>query len=341
MTSPWWLSERRRRHCQRGALRACPGKAAGRHWLAVLVPAPLFMAGLGLGAMAGAVASAVAAAGVLIPGHHGPARSSPCGFAAPVAILVRQAMLSRTEDGETEWYPAGLLAATLTIVGLMLAVAIAAAISSLPAQEAFDEHLRMFAENFAAKSDGITAEELLLKMEPAKRCTAGDNDRLLDGDPDGQRGAVPGSAGKVEAEFAALAGLCGNELPNWMAAAAAVTLAAAMLLPDPAGIYALAMAFAASFGFLVQGLAVVHAFNRKIQGGTILLVIFYLLVLGQVGRRCWWCCWARWNSSPDAATDGRKRPIHSAGLRYVRFGFKRTTEFGSAGAGRRRIERWK
>ncbi len=50
-----------------------------------------------------------------------------------------------------------------------------------------------------------------------------------------------------------------------------------MLLPEPAVTYALGMAFAVCFAYLLQGLAVVHAFNRKIQGGTILLVIFYLL----------------------------------------------------------------
>jgi uncharacterized protein YybS (DUF2232 family) len=42
------------------------------------------------------------------------------------------------------------------------------------------------------------------------------------------------------------------------------------------------MAFAVCFGYLVQGLAVVHAFIRKIEGGTILLVIFYLLVFAPV-----------------------------------------------------------
>jgi hypothetical protein len=281
MTSPWWLLSAGAGVASALLYGLPPVGLLGALVLPVLVPAPLFMAGLGLGAKAGAVASAIAAAGVLILQGTIPGAIFACGFAAPVAILVRQALLSRTDVGDTEWYPAGLLAATLTIVGLMLAVAIAAAISSLPVQEAFDEHLRIFAENFAAKSDGITAEELLLKMEPVKR--------LLPAIMTAYWMAVLMASGvlsqaaleKLKRNLRPWPDFAGMMLPNWMAAVAAVTLAAAMLLPDPAGIYALAMTFAASFAFLVQGLAVVHAFNRKIHGGTILLMIFYVLVFGQ------------------------------------------------------------
>jgi uncharacterized protein YybS (DUF2232 family) len=239
------------------------------------------MAGLGLGTMAGAIASAVAAVGVLVLQGPMPGAIFAGGFAVPAAILVRQAMLSRTEDGKTEWYPAGLLAATLTIIGLGLAVAIATIISSLSVQEAFDERLRVFAENFAASSKDIDAEALLEKMEPVKRLlpalmTAFWMVILLAG------GALAQTAlEKLNRTLRPWPDFAGMELPGWMAVVAAVTIAAAMLLPDPAGIYALAMAFAASFAFLLQGLAVIHAFNRKIQGGTILLVIFYVLVFGQ------------------------------------------------------------
>ena len=62
-----------------------------------------------------------------------------------------------------------------------------------------------------------------------------------------------------------------------MATLAAAIMAAAVFAPNPVGDYAVSMAFAACFGFLGQGLSVVHAFNKKIEGGTILLVIFYLL----------------------------------------------------------------
>lgn len=249
--------------------------------LIILVPVPLFLAGLGLGTIAGAIASAVAATGVFVLQGAMAGAIFAGAFAVPVAILVRQAMLSRTEDGHTEWYPAGLLAATLAVIGLALAVGISAIISSLPVQEAFDVRLRAFAENFAASTGEITAEQLLERMQPVKR--------LLPGLVAAFWMAVL-IAGGVLAQ-AALEKLNRNlrpwpdfaemELPGWMAIIAAVTITAAMLLPDPAGTYAVAMTFAASFAFLLQGLALVHAFNRKIRGGTILLVIFYLLVFGQ------------------------------------------------------------
>ncbi len=250
--------------------------------LPVLVSVPLFMAGLGLGALAGAAASAVAIAGVAV--FQGPMAGAvfAVGFAIPVAILLRQAMLSRTDDGVTEWYPAGMLAATLTFVGLGLAVAVTAVISSLEVQELFDERLRAFAESFAASGGGITAEDMLARMEWTKRLLPGLITGFLMLILLASAALAQASLEKLGRNLRPWPDFAGMELPNWMAVVAAATIAAAMLLPDPAGTYAVAMSFAASFAFLLQGLAVIHAFNRKIRGGTILLVIIYLLVFGQM-----------------------------------------------------------
>jgi len=283
MTSPWWLLSVGAGLASALIYGLAPASPLASMMLTALVGVPLFMAGLGLGTVAGALASATAIAGVLV--FQGPMAGAifAGGFAVPVAILVRQAMLSRTEDDTTVWYPAGLLAATLTIVGLGLAVAVTAIISSLEVQALFDERLRAFAESFAATSNGeITVEELLKKVEWTKR--------LLPGLMTGfmmlvllASGAMAQAAleklGKALRPWPDFAGM---DLPNWMAVVAAISIAAAMLLPDPAGTYAVAMSFAACVAFLLQGLAVVHAFNRKIKGGTILLVIFYLLVFGPV-----------------------------------------------------------
>ncbi|MCK4868321.1 MAG: hypothetical protein KAT39_09730, partial [Alphaproteobacteria bacterium] len=130
MTIPWWLLGAGAGIASALLLGVTPTNLLGAMLLSVLIPVPLFMAGLGLGTMAGAIAAAVATLVVLV--NHGPMVGVRFAgeFAAPVAILVRQAMLSRTDDSGTEWFPAGLLTATLSVIGLGFAIAISAIISS-------------------------------------------------------------------------------------------------------------------------------------------------------------------------------------------------------------------
>lgn len=281
MTGPWWLFSAGAGIAGALLYGLTPASPLGALMLSVLVPVPLFMAGLGLGAMAGAVASAVAILIVFV--IQGPLAGAmfAVGFGIPIAILVRQAMLSRVEDSGTEWYPAGLLAATLTVVGLGLAIALTAFISSLAIQELFDERLHAFAASFAAETEGVTAEELLAKLEPVKRLLPGMTTTFWMGVLIAGGALAQMALEKLKRNMRPWPDFAGMELPNWLAVVASVTVAAAMLLPDPAGIYATAMAFAVCFAFLLQGLAVIHSFNRKIQGGGILLAVIYLLVFGQ------------------------------------------------------------
>ncbi|MBE9555216.1 MAG: DUF2232 domain-containing protein [Proteobacteria bacterium] len=281
MTIPWWLLGAGAGIASALLLGVTPTNLLGAMLLSVLIPVPLFMAGLGLGTMAGAIAAAVATLVVLV--NHGPMIGMRFAgeFAAPVAILVRQAMLSRTDDSGTEWFPAGLLTATLSVIGLGFAIAISAIISSLAVQELFDERLRIFAENFAAGNEGITADTLLEWMEPIKRLLPGMTTVIWMVNLIAAGALAQAALVKLDRNLRPWPNFMAMELPSWMVVVATVPLAAAMVLPEPARTYALAMTFAACFAFLLQGLAVVHAFNRKIQGGTILLVIFYVLVFGQ------------------------------------------------------------
>jgi uncharacterized protein YybS (DUF2232 family) len=248
----------------------------------VLVAAPLFMAGLGLGTLAGATASAVGVLAALA--IHGTLNAAifALSFGVPVAILIRQAMLSRNIDGVTEWYPTGFLAATLTMIGLVLAVVYTAILPMLGVQEHAEAMMRAFAENFATSKDGVAVEELLDRIGWVMRLLPGMLTgfwmlALLAG------GTVAQALlERMKRNLRPHPDFAGIRLPNWMAAVAAATMAAAVFAPEPVGDYAVSMAFAVCFGYLVQGLAVVHAFIRKIEGGTILLVIFYLLVFAPV-----------------------------------------------------------
>lgn len=256
----------------------------GAMMISVLVSVPLFMAGLAMGSVAALVASAMGIATALA--LHGAAVAgvfAAC-FGVPVSVLVRQALLSRSDENGVEWYPAGLLATTLAMIGLALAVVFTSILPMLGVRELAEAMMRGFAESLASGAGDVTAEQVLEQI---------DLDRVLRLLPGMIAGfwmlalLAGGSIAQVILEkmgrnlrpspdFASI------ELPNWLAAVAAAVMAAGMFVPGLLGDYAVAMAFAACFPFLIQGLALVHAFIRKIQGGTILLVIFYLLVFAPV-----------------------------------------------------------
>lgn len=277
MTSPWWLLSIGAGIASAVLFGVAPASPLGAMLSTVLVAVPLFMAGLGLGTLPCAAASVVGVLAVLL--FHGPAAAAvfALSFGVPVAILVRQAMLSRNIDGQVHWYPAGLLTASLTMIGLALAIAYTAILPMLEVQTQAKEMMRAIAENFATNSDNVDVEQLMEQMSWVLRLLPGMLTgfwmmALLAG------GTVAQTLlEKLKHNLRPHPDFAGILLPNWMATIAAAIMAAAVFAPNPVGDYAVSMAFAACFGFLVQGLAVVHAFNRKIEGGTILLVIFYLL----------------------------------------------------------------
>jgi hypothetical protein len=89
--------------------------------LAYLSQLPLFAAGLWLGPAAAATAGATATTILLAAGGLGAAALFAGLYAAPIVLLVRQALLARrTADGAFEWYPPGPLAAWLTGLGLLV-----------------------------------------------------------------------------------------------------------------------------------------------------------------------------------------------------------------------------
>jgi uncharacterized protein YybS (DUF2232 family) len=280
MTGPWWLLSAGAGIASAVLYGIVPPSPLGAMMVVVLVSVPLFMAGLSLGAMAALVASATGIVAALA--LHGPAVAGVFAmcFGVPVLIMVRQALLSRSGDAGIEWYPAGLLAATLTVIGLALAVIFTTVLPMLGVQEFAEVLLQGFAESLAAGTEGVTAEEVLeqINIERMLRLMPGMISgfwmlALLAGGSIAQ--AILEKTGRnlrPSPEFSRI------ELPNWLAIVAAIIMAAGMFVPGVLGDYAVAMAFAACFPFLVQGLALVHAFIRKIRGGTILLVIFYLLV---------------------------------------------------------------
>lgn len=282
MIAPWWLLSIGAGIASAALYGTIPATPLGAAFVAVLIAVPLFMAGLGLGSTAAALAAAtgILAATALFGSLSG-SMFALC-FAAPAAILVRQALLSRKAGDDTEWYTAGLLIATLTVIGMAVAASFTA--PAIDVVDIADRWLEGLIRGFAESSEDLTADQVMEKVNFQRL------HRLLPGIvATGWMVSLMAGAAIAQAGLEGLGrnlrpspDFAGLELPHWIAAVAAAAMVAALVAPAPAGAYAVSMAFAAAFPFLVQGLAVVHAFIRKIEGGTILLVIFYLLVFGPV-----------------------------------------------------------
>jgi uncharacterized protein YybS (DUF2232 family) len=284
MTGQWWLLSLGAGVSSAVLYGVTPPSPLGAMMIAVLVSVPLFMAGLAMGTAAALVAMATGVATALV--LHGAVVAgifATC-FGVPTVVLVRQALLSRNDEAGMEWYPAGLLATTLTMIGLALAVLFTSILPMLGVREVAEAMLRSFAESLAAGTEGITAEQVLEQINLDRML------RLLPGMIAGFWMLALLAGGSIAQAILEKMGrnlrpspdFASIELPNWLAVVAAAVMAGGMFVPGLLGDYAVAMAFAACFPFLVQGLALVHAFIRKIQGGSILLVIFYLLVFAPV-----------------------------------------------------------
>ena len=69
------------------------------------------------------------------------------------------------------------------------------------------------------------------------------------------------------------------ELPNWLTVLGAALLIGAILLPGTLGYFTKSAVFILALPFFLVGLSVIHVAARRISAGTLLLVLFYLLML--------------------------------------------------------------
>lgn len=241
--------------------------------LAYLAQLPLFAAGLWLGVGCGAVACATAAAVLLAVGGSSAAAAFAALYAAPIVVLVRQALLARRgSDGLLEWYPPGQLTAWLTGLGLVALIGAVAFFGGPSNIEALLRDLLAPAiDRFAdagESADGLI--RLLALVTPGAVAASwmamtASNAVLAQGVL-----ARFGKAWRPSPDLAALA------LPLWLSAvlALAVTLS---LLGGAARFYGVNMLIVLSVPFCLAGLAVLHAAVRRLQHRQIPLVAFYVL----------------------------------------------------------------
>ena len=253
----------------------------GAALLAYFAAAPLFLVGLSLGWLPAAAAALVGAATVF-----GIVGLFAAGYFAliiglPVAVLCRQALLSRPDgSGGVEWYPPGRLVAALTA----MAAAALVAMFAVAMLEGVDPRQEVQRTIEAVLDAGMPPEI----AERAKEQGLAERAAMF----------LPGIAAALLFLTLALDGVLGQAIaarlaiarrpsPQWRGLALPPWPLYALGLSCLAGIAAsgtleyigrnLAIVFAVPF--LLQGLAVVHAVAARLPGRAVWLVGFYLLGL--------------------------------------------------------------
>lgn len=263
-----------------GGIAAATGGAYIGFMMAYLAPAPLYMAGLGLGGAASIIAGIVGTVPVALVADLPTSLGYAVSSAAPAAILGRQAMLSRrTEDGAIEWYPPGALAGwlcgvgavTFTLLCILLAVQPAGLSGTvkdmlveltgrMPVRE---QDRELFVQLFHPfLPGGAVAVMLLIQVG---------NGALAQGLLSAMKRAI-----RPSPDIGALI------LPGWTATVGAGAALAAIVLGGDWGYFARNLVIVTAVPFFLQGLSVVHVLARKASSGAILLAVFYvtLVILG-------------------------------------------------------------
>lgn len=242
--------------------------------LAYLAQLPLFAAGLWLGVGSAAAAAITASIALLAAGGLVAGALFAALYAAPVVLLVRQALLARGRaDGALEWYPPGLLAAWLAGLGL---AGFAGAVLFLGGPSGLEttlhETLAPAVDRFVDEGGSSRAAltDLLALVAPgviaASWMTMTASNAIL------AQGVLArfGAAWRPSPDLAALA------LPMWLS----VLLVAAAALSTIGGtsrFFGVNVAIVLSIPFCLAGLAVMHAAARRLPRPQIPLVAFYVL----------------------------------------------------------------
>jgi hypothetical protein len=251
-------------------LTGSPGAAI----LAYLAQLPLFAAGLWLGVGAAMTAGLTASAILLATSDILAAALFAGLYAAPVILLVRQALLARSGSaGALQWYPPGLLTGWLAGLGL---AALAAALLwfggpgglEMLLHHALAPVIDRFVDESGAARDALTA--LLVLVIPG--IVVGSWMMMTVSNAILAQGLLArfGLAWRPSPDLAALI------LPNWIALLLAVA-AGASIFGGSARFVGVNVMIVLALPICLEGLAVLHALARRLARPQIPLAIFYVL----------------------------------------------------------------
>ncbi len=252
--------------------------APGGLLFVLLAPLPLFLAGLSMGTGAAAIAGATVTVVMGLLGGFVTATGCLFTLAAPVVILVRQALLSRpAPDGGTEWYPPGLLIVWLTGIGVALLPFSALMLSGGEGLQAAmeTEIARTLAQVLPAASQSEIARVASSTAPVAFGIGLGGWLMLLAINGILAQGVLAryGRALRSAPDIADLV------LPGWLPLALAGAALVAFFGAGDLGFLSLSLALVLALPFLFAGLAVVHAVCRRAKARVALLAVFYIVLV--------------------------------------------------------------
>jgi hypothetical protein len=242
--------------------------------LVYLAQLPLFAAGLWLGVGAAAMAALTASAVLLAAGGVIAAALFAGLYAAPVVLLVRQALLARNgPEGALEWYPPGLLTAWLTGLGL---AAFAAALVALGGPHGVEALLR---QSLTPVIDAVVDESAAGRSALADGLA-----RIIPGIVAASWMVMTASAGLLAQGLLARFGMSWRPtpdlarltLPIWIPLLFGIA-AAAMVVGGAVQFVGISVLIVLAIPFCLAGLAVLHTLARRLRRPQIALVTFYVL----------------------------------------------------------------
>ncbi len=259
---------------------ATTGPALARVALFLLTPFSIYLAGLGLGPVAGAIAGISATAIIFAIANPAAAMVFLASEAAPAVMLSRQALLARGEDTAREWFPAGSLVRTAALFAAASAVIVMLLLG--PDSDAFNTTLRTAVATFSKTelpsvpgSPPITDQqiddttEIVKSVLPAVLAVSAMGTMLLNL---WLAGRVTLASGRLSRAWPDLAGL---SLP----AGTSLVMLGALVLSLVDGILGLggkAVAGAFYLAFALMGLAVVHHLTRGSPWRNFMLTAVYI-----------------------------------------------------------------
>lgn len=245
---------------------------AGAMVLVYMTQLPLFIAGLWLGTSAAALAGLTGTTVLLLTSDLLGAAVFLALDAAPVVVLVRQALLARRlPDGSIAWYPPGRLTAWLT--GLALA-GLAAALLLFGGPSGLQATMREIVGEVVARLTGAPAPNrgnvvaAVAAIMPGVVAASWMATTIVNAV------LAQGVLARFGGNWRPAPDFVGLALPRWLPAVVALAAVAAFFAGAPRFI-GINVLLALSVPFCLAGLAVLHAAARRMAQPGIALLCFY------------------------------------------------------------------
>lgn len=199
----------------------------------------------------------------------------------PVAVLCRHVLLKRTDPkGKISWYPVGRLAAVLILLGFVFAILFTSLENTTDLTNQIQQAFRQIQEQATpekrAQYDQMLA--LLHQLIPYFPGISAVGLMIMTAGA----GSVAQAILKKQKKLVRLPlSLTELYLPWWCWQGLLVTGIGWVLLPHASFYQYIAanMTLVLLFAFLLQGLAIVHTYTKKLANRQLLLVIFYLSMI--------------------------------------------------------------